>query len=252
MSEQKSVYDHEPLDEQVRKWLSATSTATLSTQMFKRGLRTRFMTNVSPLRAGHHMVGIARTLRYVPAREDLDTLATLGARTNAQRAVIEKVQRGEVLVIDGLRDIGAGSLGSILARRLQVRGAAGIVTDGAYRDAAGIARLELPSYAAGRNANTNLTLYHPADFDVVIGCGGVMVVPGDVVVGDDDGVIVIPRGIVEEIASDAFEQEQRESFIDSLVDEGACLFDVYPMNEETAQKYEAYRQYQGQVADRSV
>ena len=165
--------------------LRSVSTATLSTQLFARGFKTRFMQDVAPLRPGTRMVGPARTLRYIPMREDLDVLSSLGARSNAQRRIIEAIGPGEVLVIDGMRQRGAGSLGSILALRLRQRGAAGIVTDGAYRDTPGVADVGIPAYAAGMNANTNLTIYHPADFDLPIGCGGVMVEPGDAVVGDE-------------------------------------------------------------------
>lgn len=224
-------------NERTRDKLNRVSTATLTTQLFKRGFRTRFMAGVSPIRLGSRMVGVARTLRYVPMREDLDTLDTLGAVDNAQRALIEQIQPGEVLVIDGQRNTGAGSLGGILAMRLQVRGGAGIVTDGAYRDTPGIRRLDIPAYAAGQNANTNLTVYHPADFDLPIGCGGVLVEPGDAVVGDDEGVVVIPSAIVEEVARDAAEQEISEGYILGLVKEGASVFDVYPMNEQVAAEY---------------
>ena len=138
----------------------------------------------------------------------------------------------ELMVIDAMGRTGAGSLGSILARRLERIGAVGIVTDGAYRDTPGIRALAIPSYARGENGNTNLTLYHPADFDVIIGCGGVMVEPGDCIVGDGEGVVVIPWHLVREVAADAFEQEVRERFIDDLVDRGARVFDVYPLNAE--------------------
>jgi regulator of RNase E activity RraA len=222
--------------------LASVSTATLTTQLFKRGLRTRFMEGVAPIRPGRRMVGPARTLRYVPMREDLDTLETLGARTNAQRAVIESVERGEVLVIDGLGRTGAGSLGSILALRLEVRGAAGIVTDGAFRDTPGIRELSIPAYAAAMNANTNVTIYHPADYDLTIGCGGVMVQPGDAVVGDDEGVVVIPAGIAAEVARDAFEQDLAETYVAGLVAEGASVFDVYPMDEATRTAYRRWRE----------
>jgi regulator of RNase E activity RraA len=228
-------------DGRTMRLLARVSTATLTTQLFKRGLRTRFMGGVAPIRPGLRMVGRARTLRYVPMREDVDTLDTLGARTNAQRALIETIARGEVLVIDGLRNQGAGSLGNILAMRLQVRGAAGIVTDGAYRDTPGIRRLEIPAYAAGQNANTNLTVYHPADFDVTIGCAGVMVEPGDAVVGDEEGVVVIPAGIAADVARDAYEQDLSEGFVLDLVRDGASVFDVYPMDAATAESYRSWR-----------
>jgi 5-oxopent-3-ene-1,2,5-tricarboxylate decarboxylase / 2-hydroxyhepta-2,4-diene-1,7-dioate isomerase len=228
--------------------LRAVSTATLSTQLFARGLKTRFMQDVAPLRPGTRMVGSARTLRYIPMREDLDVLASLGARSNAQRRVIESIEPGEVLVIDGMRQRGAGSLGSILALRLRQRGAAGIVTDGAYRDTPGVAEVGIPAYAAGMNANTNLTIYHPADFDLPIGCGGVMVEPGDAVVGDDEGVIVVPGHLAIEVAAAAAEQELRESYIYELVEGGASVFDVYPMNPEAEAGYRAWRARRGEGA----
>ena len=222
--------------------LKRVSTATLTTQLFKRGFRTRFMQSVAPVRTGTRMVGRARTLRYIPMREDLDTLSSLGVKTNAQRKLIESIEPGEVLVIDGMGNRNAGSLGNILALRLQVRGAAGIVTDGAYRDTPGIRQLELPAYAAGQNANTNLTVYHPADIDLPIGCGGVMVEPGDAVVGDDEGVVVIPSHLVHEVAQDTHKQEIQESFIYQEVSNGASVFDVYPMNEETRDRFQAWLQ----------
>lgn len=225
--------------------LRAVSTATLSTQLFARGFKTRFMQDVAPLRPGTRMVGAARTLRYIPAREDLDILPSLGARTNAQRIVIESIRPGEVLVIDGMRLRGAGSLGSILALRLRERGAAGIVTDGAYRDTVGVANVGIPAYAAGMNANTNLTIYHPADIDLPIGCGGVMVEPYDAVVGDDEGVIVIPSHLVSEVAEAAAEQELRESFIYALVAAGASVFDVYPLNPDAESRYQRWRAQKG-------
>ena len=221
--------------------LGRVTTATLTTQLFRRGFRTRFMQGVAPLKPGTRLLGAARTLRYLPMREDLDTLDTLGARSNAQRAVIEDFRAGEVLVIEGRGDLRAGSLGNILALRLQVRGAAGIVTDGAFRDSPNIRRLDIPCYAAGQNANTNLTIYHPADYDLPIGCGGVLVEPGDAVVGDDEGIVVIPARLADEVARDALEQETREDFIYQQVEQGASVFEVYPMNEEAQARYRAWR-----------
>ena len=228
--------------------LGKGSTATLTTQLFRRGFRTRFMQGVVPLKPGTRLLGAARTLRYLPMREDLDTLDTLGARTNAQRAVIEDIRPGEVLVIEGRSDLRAGSLGNILALRLQVLGAAGIVTDGAFRDSPNIRRLSIPTYAAGQNANTNLTIYHPADFDLPIGCGGVLVEPGDAVVGDDEGVVVIPEQLVDEVAHDALEQETAEEFIYDLILEGASVFDAYPMNDEMRARYRIWREGRNEEA----
>lgn len=233
------------LSELTQRRLEFVSVATLTTQLFKRGLRNRFLQDVKPLRPHSRMVGTARTLRYIPAREDIDTLASLGERTNAQRALVESAKRGEVVVIDALRDTRAGSLGSILALRLQHRGVAGIVTDGAFRDSPAIAEWSIPTYAAAANANTNLTVYHPADVDVPIGCGGVMVLPGDTVVGDAEGVAVIPAELSDEVALSAYQQEVRELFITELVAEGASVFDVYPLPQAGEQRFQEWLQRRG-------
>ncbi len=220
--------------------LKQVSVATITTQLFKRGLKNRFLHGVHPLRDyGENMVGPARTLRYVPMREDIDTLDTLGARDNVQRVVIEDMNRGDILVIDGLGMSESGSLGNILALRLQVRGAGGMVTDGAYRDTPSIRKLDIKAYASGQNANTNLTKYHPVDYDVTIGCGGVLVEVGDAIVGNAEGVVVIPAYLAKEVARDSLVQERREDFIYGLVGEGASVFDVYPMNADTKARYEA-------------
>ncbi|MFO7546421.1 MAG: hypothetical protein R6W77_13090 [Trueperaceae bacterium] len=220
--------------------LARVGTATLSTQLFARGFRTRCPHGVAPLRSGQRLVGAARTLRFVPMREDLDSLASLASGGNAQRAIVERIGPGEVVVIDASGDTRAGSLGDILARRLQERGAAGIVTDGALRDVSRLAELNLPAFAAGRAPNPSLVAHHPVDIDVPIGCGGVLVEPGDAVVGDDDGVVVIPADLVIEVAADAWAQERQEAFVYRLVEAGARTSDVYPMNEETRRAYEAW------------
>jgi len=225
----------------VREQLAEISTATLTTQLFRRGFRTRFIAGVRPVRSESRMVGYARTLRYIPMREDLDTMELLGQPDNPQRKLIDAFGPGQVLVIDAMRQPAAGSLGSILALRLQTLGAAGIVTDGAYRDTPAIRELRIPAYAAGEHGNANITAYHPADTDLPVGCGGVMVVPGDAVVGDDEGVVVIPSDLVEEVARDAREQELREVFIAERVASGSPLAGTYPMGDDARTAYEAWR-----------
>ena len=225
----------------VRDALAEVSTATLTTQLFRRGLRTRYMAGVRPVRPGSRMVGYARTLRYIPMREDLDTLELLGDPHNPQRKLIDGIGPGQVLVIDAMGQPMAGSLGAILALRLQTLDAAGIVTDGAYRDTPAIRELRIPAYAAGEHGNANIAAYHPADMDLPVGCGGVMVVPGDAIVGDDEGVVVIPSHLVEDVARDAQEQEIREEFIAERVRSGSPLAGTYPMNEDAEAAYEAWR-----------
>lgn len=222
--------------------LASVSTATLATQLFKRGFRSRFMTGVLPLRPELKLVGQARTLRYLPAREDLDQLSVFQNPEMPQRKAVELVGPGEVLVIDARGEKGAGTIGNILATRVQLRGAAGIVSDGMFRDMEAIRALDFPTYCAGPHANTNLTLHHPVDVDLPIGCGGVLVMPGDVLVGDGDGVIVIPLHLADEVAADAAEQEIAEEFIIERIRAGASIVGTYPMDDATAAAYQRWRQ----------
>ncbi|MEJ7804141.1 MAG: ribonuclease activity regulator RraA [Candidatus Limnocylindria bacterium] len=213
--------------------LQGVSTATLTAQLLRRGIRTTFLAGVRPLRPDLRMVGRAVTLRYVPARDDVGTGATFDNRTNAQRIAVESVGLGDVLVIDARGDTRAAALGNILATRILRLGAAGIVTDGALRDTPGFARIELPTYAAGANAALSSTIHHPVDMNVPIGCAGVLVMPGDILVGDAEGVVVIPASMAEEVAADASEQERLETYVLQRVDEGAALHGTYPPSDET-------------------
>jgi regulator of RNase E activity RraA len=226
---------------EVLERLRAVSTATLSTQLYRRGFRNLFMHGVAPLRPDSRMAGQAFTLRYIPLREDLEASGEFNNLTNKQRIAVESVGPGDVLVIDARGDTRAGTLGNILAARIKARGAAGIVTDGAYRDTPSIRAIELPTYARGQSPNLSLTIHHPSEINVPIACGGVAVLPGDVIVGDGEGVIVIPRALAEEVAEAAFEQEQREEFIYSKVEAGCSIVGVYPPNDETLREYEAWR-----------
>ena len=226
---------------EVLERLRAVSAATLSTQLYRRGFRNLFMHGVAPLRPDSRMVGQAFTLRYIPLREDLEASGEFNNLTNKQRIAVESVGPGDVLVIDARGDTRAGTLGNILAARVKARGAAGIVTDGAYRDTPSIRAIELPTYARGQNPNLSLTIHHPSEINVPIACGGVAVLPGDVIVGDGEGVIVIPRALAEEVAEAASEQERREEFIYSKVESGSSILGVYPPNDETLREYEAWR-----------
>ncbi len=163
--------------------LLLTSTATLTSVLRNHGLTNTFMHNVVPLKPDMKMVGIAFTLRYIPAREDLNA-GEVDNLKDVQRVGIEQMVDGEVLVIDARGDTSAGTMGSILATRVFKRGGVGLVTDGAYRDSPAIAAIGLGAYAAGMNAHTNKTIHYPSEIQVPIGCGGVAVFPGDVVVGE--------------------------------------------------------------------
>ena len=220
--------------------LSQPSTATLTTVLAKHGLWNTFITGAKPLAPELSMVGQAFTLRYIPSREDVDYNLTFDNRTDPQRVAVERVGPRDVLVIDARGDERAGTMGNILATRVLARGAAGIVTDGCFRDSPAIAQMKIPAYARSPHAATNKTIHHATDLLVPIGCGGVAVYPGDVLVGDAEGVIVIPRSLATEVAREAAAQEHREEFILQKILGGAGLVGTYPLDEATAAEYEEY------------
>jgi regulator of RNase E activity RraA len=223
---------------ETRERLAATSTATLQTQLFKRGLRNPFLFGLRPLDpASARFVGEAFTLRYIPAREDLDVVAAFDDPEHPQRKAIETAPAGQVLVMDSRGEPRAASCGHILATRLAVRGVAAIVTDGSVRDSHAIAALDMPVYTAGVSAAVNLVAHHAVDFGVPIACAGVAVYPGDVLVGDPEGVVVIPAHLADEVAHDGAEQEQLEEWLLERVREGAPLPGTYPPSVETRARY---------------
>src|SRR5918995_1253484 len=211
--------------------LKTVSTATAATALFKRGFRTQCIQNVHPLSPGQPvLVGPAFTLRYIPAREDLNKLDVFRDRSHPQRKAVEDCPPGAVMVIDSRKDARAASAGGILVTRLMKRGVAGIVTDGGFRDSPDIAQLAIPAYHNRPSAPTNLTLHQALDIDVPIGCGDVAVWPGDVVVGDAEGVVVIPAHLADEIVTEE-------------VMEGRSILGLYPATEEqTRAKFAAWRQ----------
>lgn len=226
-----------------REALKKVSTATLTTVLFKRGLRNVFLQGVFLLTANRsmRMVGEAFTLRFIPAREDIDQLGAFEGRGHPQREAIEACPPGQVLVMDARRDAAAATGGDILMTRLMVRGAAGIVTDGGLRDSQTIEKLDLPVYCAARSAPLNLVRHHAVDMQVPIGCGGVAVYPGDVVVGDAEGVVVIPAKLAEDVAKEAEAQTQFEDWVEERVKEGRSIFGLYPPSPETKAEFEAWK-----------
>src|SRR5215470_4099090 len=216
------------LSPQNREALKKISTATLTTVLFKRGLRNVFIQGVFLLnRDAPRMVGEAFTLRFIPAREDLDQLGAFEGRGHPQREAIEACPPGHVLVMDARRDASAATGGDILMTRLMVRGVAGVVTDGGLRDSPTIEQLHWPAYCAARSAPLNLVRHHAVDSQIPIGCGGVAVYPGDVVVGDAEGVVVIPANIAEEVAAEGSAQTQFEDWVEAKVKEGRSIFGLY-------------------------
>jgi len=227
--------------------LMGVSTATLCTALFKRGLKNQFIQDVRPLNPSlPNMVGPAFTLRYIPAREDLNPITVFQNRQHPQRQAVEQCPSGAVLVMDSRKDARAASAGGILVSRLMKRGVAGVVTDGGFRDSPEIARLSMPAYHQRPSAPTNLTLHQALDIDVPIGCGDVAVWPGDVMVGDAEGVIVIPAGIADEVAAEAVEMTAFEDFVMEKVLEGRSILGLYPPTDEQSRTdFAAWRAARG-------
>jgi len=223
--------------------LRRVSTATLTTQLFKRGLRNAFMQGVRPLgRYDANLVGPAYTLRNIPAREDIDTTEVFTDPEHPQRKAIEVTPARHVLVIDCRGDTRSACAGEILITRLMMRGVAGLVADGGIRDAAPIAGMGFPVYCAGPSAPLNLARHHAVELNVPIGCGGVAVYPGDTIVCDGDGAVVIPSAITDQVAVEAAEQEELEEFLLQRVNDGAALPGTYPPNGATKAAFERWRE----------
>lgn len=225
--------------------LRQVSTATLTMQLLKRGFRNTFLTGVVPVRPDLRLVGYAFTLRYVPMREDLDLSSDFDNTTNLQRIAVESVGPGDVLVIDARGDLQAATIGNILATRMMVRGAAGIVTDGAFRDWPAFRDIDLPTYARAAHATASPARHHPAEINGAIGCAGVTILPGDTIVGDAEGIVALPRAVAEVVALDALEQERLETFILSRVAGGSSILGVYPPDERTRAEYLRWRDTEG-------
>lgn len=231
------------LKPETRAKLTRISTATLATALFKRGLRQQFIQGALPLSPPtQSMVGEAFTLRYIPAREDLNQISAFRDRAHKQRVAVETCPPGSILVIDSRKDARAASAGGILITRLMRRGVAGIVTDGGFRDSAEIAGLGFPAYHVHPSAPTNLTHHHAIAINEPIGCGDAPVFPGDVLVGDADGVMVIPAHLADEIADEATEMTLFEDFVTAQVQAGASILGLYPPTDpQTEINFAAWR-----------
>jgi regulator of RNase E activity RraA len=231
------------LKSETREKLKRVSTPTLATALCKRGLRQQFIQNVYPLSPlKESMVGEAFTLRYMPAREDLNPLTVFRDRSHPQRKAVEECPPGAVFVIDSRKDARAASAGGILITRLMVRGVAGVVTDGGFRDSAEIAALGFPAFHSRPSAPTNLTLHQAIEINGPIGCGDAPVFPGDVAVGDADGVIILPAGIAEELADETTEMTAFEDFVTEQVRGGRSILGLYPATDDrTLTDFAAWR-----------
>ncbi len=236
-----------PLSHSTRDKLKTVSTATLCSALFKRGLRNQFIQNVLPLNSSlPNMVGEAFTLRYIPAREDLNPMTVFQDPKHPQRVAIEECPPGAVMVIDSRKNARAASAGSILISRLMVRGVAGAVTDGGFRDSPEIAALPFPTYHQRPSAPTNLTVHQAMDINVPIGCGDAPVFPGDVIVGDREGVVVIPAHMADDIADEAVEMTAFEDFVTEEVLKGRPTIGLYPPTQQQSKDdFAAWRKARG-------
>ena len=229
--------------------LREVSTATLASLLRNRGLTGLTLDGLRSTRPDQRMAGSARTVRYLPLREDLlaaqeKRAGQVGGGMNAQKRAIEEIRPGEVLVIEARGDPTAGTIGDILALRAQVRGAVGIVTDGAIRDSAALARLEIPTYHAAVHPAVLGRRHVPWETGVTVACAGVTIQPGDILVGDADGVVVLPPGIAAEVLAAAREQERQEAFIAARVAAGEPIEGLYPLGDSWRPVYEAWLKQQ--------
>ena len=226
------------LSPELKAKLERVATATLSSQLRKRGLNNVSIDGLQATRPDRRVVGLARTLRYVPNREDL--FKTHGGGFNAQKQAIDSVNEGEILVMEARGEKGTGTVGDILALRAQVRGAAAIITDGGVRDYTAVAGLEMPTYFANPHPAVLGRRHIPWDTDITIACGGATVQPGDIIVADSDGILVIPPALAEELAEDCIQQEKEETFIFEMVQQGNSVDGLYPMNAEWQARYKEW------------
>ena len=235
-----------PLSNNSLKKFESISTPTIASCLFKMGLRNQYIQGVLPITKGRaNMVGPAYTLRYIPAREDRNPISVFKNRDHKQRIAIENCPKGSVLVIDSRKDARAASAGDILITRLMKRGSSGVVTDGGFRDSAAIAKLNFPAYHQHPSAPTNLTLHEAIAINEPIGCGDVAVFPGDVIVGDDDGVMVIPSEIADEVANTCKDMELFERFVIEKVKEGYSIIGLYPCTDKKIkQEYDRWKESQ--------
>ena len=225
--------------------LREISTATITTILLKKGIRRSYMEGPMPLAEGYgRVVGPAFTLRFVPAREDLATPESW-ASPRSTRAAIEDMPAGVVAVVDAMAVTAAGIFGDILVARMRKRGVTALITDGVVRDGAGVLAADLPTWCQGMVAPASVAGLTFVGWQEPIGCGGVAVFPNDIIVADDDGCVVIPQALVEEVATLGVEQERFEGWVVSEVERGEALPGLYPPNEATKARYAAWKKAQG-------
>lgn len=233
------------LTAEIKEAFAGVSTATLTTCMFKRGFKNVFIQDVHRLGPGPNMVGEAYTLRMIPAREDLDVLEAYADPEHPQRKAVESCPAGMVLIMDSRGDPRGASAGDILVTRLMMRGVAGVVTDGGFRDSPSIAQLAIPTYHRRPSAPTGPIYHHACDIGLPIACGGIAVYPGDVLVGDNEGVVCIPAHLAAEVATESVGMTAYEDFVEAKVREGRRLPGLYPASAASRTEFEAWLKAKG-------
>ena len=217
------------------------SVATITMQLLKNGFSNSAMAGVKPLnRPTIPIVGLAYTLRFIPRREDLSNPRVLGSKNFTPRIAIESVPPNAILVIDGRQQTNTAVLGDILIERLKFRGVSGIITDGGIRDLEQCLSANFPIYASGPAAPASITAHAAGDLQCPIGCGGIAVLPNDLIIGDSDGVVVVPAKIAKKISKDGLEQERFERFAKMLIKTGATVIGTYPPNNRTKSLYQSW------------
>lgn len=242
--------DMAPLNQQTKTWLQKSGTATIANMLLKRGFRNVYLLGLSPLsKSQPPMVGPAFTLRFIPAREDLDTMANYSRNDNVHRRAIEECPAGCVLIIDARGSLEASSAGDMMTERLKAKGVAGIVTDGGFRDTPGIQETGLPAYQQQSAPPATIIALHPVELNVPIGCAGVPIYPGDIAVGDAEGVVVIPQKLADEVAQEAFQATLYENYAQQRIRNGESIFDIFPATEKSLQEYELWKSSHDDNAD---
>lgn len=227
------------LSKELREVLGKVGTSTLTGVLNRRGLKSMTLFDVSPVRAEQPpLVGIAYTMRFIPSREDKDG-PTSTNRSAIQPQAMEECPPGHVLMIDSRGDSRAASAGDLYIGRLKARGAAGVVTDGGFRDTNGVFRTGLPAYHRRASSPPSPIAHRPVDLQLPIACGGVAVYPGDIVVGDAEGVVIVPRHVADKVAEEAGRMTMFEDWVENRVRNGASTFGLYPPDAETRVAFEA-------------
>ena len=230
-----------PLSEATRERLARSGAATISNCLLKRGFRNTFLVGVQAVAEGQAaVVGPAFTVRFIPAREDLDTMALYARDDGLHRRAIEECPAGAVLVWAPDGDTKASVMGDMMALRLKVRGVAGVVTDGGFRDVPGIRATGLPCFQRQTSGPATPIWLHPVEFNAPVGCAGVPIYAGDVIVGDSEGVVAIPRHLADEVAEEAATQADYEPFAAAHIARGRSMFGLFPATPDSRKEYEQW------------